>query len=960
MQDYTSRNIGGSNKKLPTRTKLGLSLVICSVLVLLFTAVNFLPFIRSFLLGTFGLSIYPILLVLAGFGCMLLFAKKRYVFPPKYTASIIGLFLVLLCILQLSLTNVADYSFADYITNTYNSKSSPSGVIIGTIVYGLSSIFNIIGAYIVFAIVALVLVACVIDQFIKVKDYQSLNSRTMSFPLTETPSSRVKTPVSTVAEEKSPEPMPNIVEKEKLVTEPSPKTQALTLNAKLEALQKARDEKIANDPLNIAARYSKSKGADQGNDEMARKIFGDEFINSVRNSSRSNKSSNSLKQTSSATLSELMNYNKNNNLSTSDLFTSSNNRPKPFFHEENNELKSKDFGTSSINSQATKPVFNYSDTQDTVYDVNNIGYYSKPTEEHQDTKLTATPIPITPYKDIPQDGHLTSNNKISDDLDLADVIMPNKEEDQFNVPPINSVNLNVNKPSQHKEQLQMQQTMPTPNKVTKYTKPSPYVRPPMDLLTTKSVKLASDTEDYQKKAEILEASLESFRIPAKVVAITHGPAVTRYEIQMPAGISVNKITNHANDIAMNLSANGDVRIEAPIPGKNLVGIEVPNEQIATIGLRDVLDTPEFHENKAPLTFALGKDIAGAIKVCDLASMPHLLVAGSSGSGKSVCLNVLLISLLYKLGPEDLKLILIDPKRVEFTSYNGLPQLLTPTAINQPKQALNALDWAIMEMDNRYSLFQKMRVRDFKEYNSLEVVYKGKEPKLPRIVIVIDELADLMMLAKKDLEDKIMRLAQLARAAGIHLIIATQRPSVDVITGTIKANLPSRIAFAVTNFADSKTILDQGGADKLLGKGDMLYAPQNLPEPVRIQCPFVSNTEVINIVEFIKSHNESQFDDELTKQILSGKQQNNSGGIGDNDDGANEFDPLLPAALKDFMIAKTGSISAIQRRHSIGFNRAARIVDQMEKAGFISPADGTNKNRTVLITEEQYNELFGND
>ena len=839
---------------------------------------------------------------------------------PVYVVIIISLFVVILGYLQLAFTNIVDYTFGDYISEVYNSKSSPAGILVGMLVYGLALILNNIGAYIVLSIFGVILIAMIIDQQIKMQDYHQLNSRMMSYKLTET-STRVKTPINVVADS-------NVENVDTVVAE-----QALTLNARLEALKKEREERIMNDPLNIANKYNAKQSNDIGNDELAKKIFGEDFINSVK---RTSKNANVNLASNDKTINDLMQHNREVRTEPNNIFVNANNRPKQFLHEN-------DMNYSGMKFDEPKDVMSSSN----LGQMNNNKWYDD--EDDMPQRPAERPIPITPNRPMPN-YQFAQNN------------MQQTHNTMGYGAEINSVPLNRQKNNNSQEQMEMQQLKPTPNRVTPYTKPSPYIKPPVELLTTKSMKLSDEGEDYQIKANMLEATLDSFRIPAKVVAITHGPAVTRYELQMPAGIPVNKIRSHADDIAMNLSSNGGIRIEAPIPGKNLVGIEVPNQKVATIGLRDVIDSPEFHSCKDPLVFALGKNISGEIKVCDLASMPHLLVAGSSGSGKSVCLNVLLLSLLYKMGPEDLKLILIDPKRVEFTSYNGIPHLLTPTAINQPKQALNALDWAVMEMDNRYSLFQRMRVRDFKEYNSLESVYKGREPKLPRIVVIIDELADLMMLAKKEIEDKIMRLAQLARAAGIHLVIATQRPSVDVITGTIKANLPSRIAFAVTNFADSKTILDQGGADKLLGRGDMLYAPQNLPEPVRIQCPFVTNSEVINIVEYIKNKNPAYFDEELTKKILSGAKQSNGTQDNSGDDGEEgiEFDPLLPMVLKEFIMAKTGSISSIQRRHSVGFNRAARIMDQMEQAGFVSPSDGSSKNRTILITLDQYEERFGSD
>ena len=524
---------------------------------------------------------------------------------------------------------------------------------------------------------------------------------------------------------------------------------------------------------------------------------------------------------------------------------------------------------------------------------------------------------------------------------------------------------------------------------------SSYVRPLLSFLTTTSAKRNGNKKVLKHQALVLERTLESFKIPAKVVAIVRGPAVTRFEVQIAAGVSVKKVTQHVDDLSMMLQSSSGVRVEAPIPGKNLVGVEVPNEKVATVGLRDILVSPEYQCARAPLTVALGKDIVGGIHVCDIASMPHLLVAGATGSGKSVCLNIILVSLLYRLGPEDLKLILIDPKRVEFSSFNGIPHLLTKEAIWQPEQALNAFDWAIAEMESRLDTFQRLHVKELKEYNALGSVQSGTNPKLPRIVIVVDELADLMMMGKKDLEGKIARIAQLARAVGIHLILATQRPSVNVITGIIKANLPSRIAFAVNSATDSTTIINQGGAEKLLGKGDSLYFPQNLPEPVRIQCPFITNAEVLRIVRFIKERNpRDEKDDIVAKAILSGGQNDtagdsapaptsnvisinkellpsqnenvvDSGNLNIESEGSVNaapsssvvnFDPLLPEALLDFIHTGTASITALQRKYGLGYIKAARIVDQMEQAGFISAPDASHKRR-VLIDEDKYNEIF---
>ena len=472
--------------------------------------------------------------------------------------------------------------------------------------------------------------------------------------------------------------------------------------------------------------------------------------------------------------------------------------------------------------------------------------------------------------------------------------------------------------------------------------------------------LSELNEDVMQKRTQLEESLEQFGIPAKVVNAVVGPAVTRYEIEMPAGVSVKKILSHTEDIAYNLAANGDIRIEAPIPGKSAVGIEVPNEKIATVGIRDMIVSPEFQNSKNPLTFVLGKDITGSVKLCNLAKMPHLLVAGSTGSGKSVCLNAVILSLIYKTSPDDVRLILIDPKQVEFSIYNGLPHLLVPNVITESDKALNSLTWAVDEMERRYTMFRNSRTKDIGEYNSSSDVLEGKVDKMPYIVIIIDEVADLFMTSKKEVEEKIARLAQKSRAAGIHLILATQRPSVDVITGTMKNNFPSRISFKLMSFADSKTILDQAGAEKLLGRGDMLYKPNDAPEPRRIQGCFVTTQEVGNIVDFVKEKNsEYDFDASVEDFIQNPQKQDVFSQNNGETSGEGGTDPLLPQAVKCVIENGQASISMLQRRLVIGYPRAARIVDQMQEKGFISPADGS-KPRAVLITMEEYEELYGDD
>ncbi|NLM34945.1 MAG: DNA translocase FtsK [Clostridiales bacterium] len=467
-----------------------------------------------------------------------------------------------------------------------------------------------------------------------------------------------------------------------------------------------------------------------------------------------------------------------------------------------------------------------------------------------------------------------------------------------------------------------------------------YNFPPLDLLNVNNISNMNkdDKKDLLNSAAKLEDTLNSFGVDAKVIQVTKGPSVTRYELQPHSGVKVSKIVNLADDIALSLAAKG-VRIEAPIPGKAAVGIEVPNKELIPVYLREVLDSEEFTNSKKKIAFALGKDISGNCVVSDLSKMPHLLIAGATGSGKSVCINTLIISILYKYSPENVKLLMVDPKVVELNVYNGIPHLLIPV-VTEPKKAAGALNWAVNEMTRRYKLFADNGVRNVEGYN--ELLEKGKvTEKLPAIVIIVDELADLMMVCPSDVEDYIGRLAQMARAAGMHLVIATQRPSVDVITGVIKANIPSRISFAVSSQIDSRTILDCSGAEKLLGKGDMLFYPVGEAKPIRIQGAFISEEEVERVVSFIKSQGaESDYKEEIINHI-------NSENTTDE-----EYDELLDEAIRVVVESGQASTSLLQRRLRVGYNRAARLMEQLENKGIISSRDGS-KARQILIDRQEY-------
>lgn len=472
-----------------------------------------------------------------------------------------------------------------------------------------------------------------------------------------------------------------------------------------------------------------------------------------------------------------------------------------------------------------------------------------------------------------------------------------------------------------------------------------YLFPTMDLLNVNSkLKLKNeDKKDLIENANKLEETLSNFGVEAKVVQVTKGPSVTRFELQPSPGVKVSKIVNLQDDIALGLAANG-VRMEAPIPGKAAIGIEVPNKKQSPVFLREVLDSKEFTNTNKNLAFALGKDITGKCIVGDLSKMPHMLIAGATGSGKSVCINSLIISLLYKYSPDQVKLLMVDPKVVELSVYNGIPHLLIPV-VTDPKKAAGALNWAVNEMNKRYNLFSQMKVKNIESYNNL--FDKGEiQEKLPYIVVIVDELADLMMACPNDVEDYICRLAQMARAAGMHLIIATQRPSVDVITGVIKANIPSRVSFAVSSGTDSRTILDQVGAEKLLGRGDMLYYPIGENKPVRVQGAFISEEEVENVVDFIKQSDE---DVDYSEDILN--HINNE--VSTESIVTNEGDELLEEAMKIVVEYQQASTSFIQRKLRVGFNRASRIMDELEERGVISEKDGSKPRQVLIEKEDMY-------
>ncbi|MBE6671029.1 MAG: DNA translocase FtsK [Ruminococcaceae bacterium] len=546
-------------------------------------------------------------------------------------------------------------------------------------------------------------------------------------------------------------------------------------------------------------------------------------------------------------------------------------------------------------------------------------------------------------------------NKTDKDVNLNGIFNSSSEEDipssavDGSVPDAKEIELMVERKQLKEEKTEAAIKEPQPVKE--------YVFPPLSLLNQENnVKNEDVSEEMRSTAIKLVETLRSFKVKTRIIDVSRGPSITRYELAPEEGVRVRTIANLVDDISLSLATSG-VRIEAPIPGKAAVGIEVPNKNVSTVYLKELIDTQQFRSAKSRVTVALGMDVAGTPIYVDIAKMPHMLIAGATGMGKSVCINAMIVSLLYKATPDEVKLILIDPKKVELSIYNGLPHLLVPV-VTDPKKAAGSLHWAVTEMDRRFELIEEVGVRDIASYNRITKDDPEKEF-LPQIVIVIDELADLMMTAPKEVEDSICRLAQKARAAGMHLVIGTQRPSVDVVTGLIKANVPSRIAFTMASQVDSRTIIDIAGAEKLIGRGDMLYAPVGFSKPARVQGSFVSESEIEKIIDFIKTTSGvSSYDSFVIESIEKEAAkcgEGRGGHSGDEDDGEEGGDPLFRAAVELAIESGKISTSLLQRRLSIGYGRAAKLIDKMEQKGIVSAPEG-QKPRSVLISRQDYMEM----
>lgn len=976
-----SINVDKTNKKskYPKNKVLGIVLMSVSAFLLLFTTTNFLYFIKSFFLGTFGIICYPVFAFMFLFG-VAYFSGRKFVMSKKYVIYLLSAFLCIMAIFHIMFTRGLDNSnFGKYLADCYLAKYTPGGLILGLFTFPVTSLLNHVAGYVLYAIILSIIIALIVDYLYAYKQFNKLNEFNATYK--ESEDDETINNVSSENEEIFKPIMPEVTVTEPLAkedpivqTDPQPKE----LSAK--EIARHRLNLDAEKPVYEEKREKRSLYEKSTEDNfMGRGVTESENrppkISDEKKSDGKENLRNFLKNT----------YGYSTSPSSKEIINNSN-FPKVFGPKvESQPIQPKIEPTIQTNfEQKSSPIITNT-TQpnkretfnnfETKFETKTFNFEPKFEEKEQtfvnldgDLDLSAPKglSPLNPKSLGVDDGYSDTKVEITPikpkfvELDPAAAIaQENNIEDSLH----QTIELNAPKPDNGIDISYVQQLIKgtekqKPKATRRYSKPSNYVRPPIDLLTVKSVDPAEHSQEETERATALENVLAQFKIDAKVVAIRRGASVTRFELQIPLGTPVNRIAQYTNDIAMVLKSKGEVRIEAPIRGKNAVGVEIPNDSIDTVGLKDIIESHNFINSTSPLTFGLGKDVDGKVFTCNLQKMPHLLVAGTTGSGKSVCLNAMITSILFKSSPEDVKFILIDPKKVEFSCYNYLPHMLVPTAITEPKKALNAFDWLIQEMENRFLMFQEDSVKNIEEYNDQDKVHNGEVSKLPYIVLIVDEFADLQnsVSKKSDLEDRIKKLAAKSRAAGIHIVIATQRPSVDVITGVIKNNLPSKIAFAVGTSQDSRTILGMGGAEKLLGRGDMLYAPNNA-EPTRVQCAFITTQEVNNICEFVRTNNSADFDESISESL--DKEEDSTG---DMDSGANvgsTFDPLMKEAVRFFIETQKASSSSLQRKFAIGFNRAARITDEMYKAKFIGPSEGS-KPGAVYITKEQFSEIFGEE
>lgn len=950
----SKKNKNNENKNI--KIILGWILLSISTFVFLFSITKLLPFLQYFFLGCFGIFVYP--LCLLGFIVSLaLLNNKKYVMPKKYAIFLSLSLLLFLSIIQLIILGSANnLSYGSYVGLNYTKQFTAGGMFIGFIPSTLAYLMGPIATYILLSIGFLTCLAFFIEAVISLRK-----------------TAQEQEPIKLQIKEENQE-VENIkinpFKKEKL----QEKKEEVNVMFDGNVEQEEKKELSAREKLGLVGGYKQQISQPyipkeinlppeaEIKDKIPENMTVREYLLSpptvdmekfrqqlARQTKRLNDYNNNLNSLNVNEIQENIEEVKEEEIISPDIninfnydanqYDKGGNLPEIQPEQLTNEAE--DIIRAVVMEEKREREEDLQEIQEDNKETFNEKEYIDLDDIEEEVEQPQ-PTPDLSRDRLGRDRDCSNN--LSRDRDFSrDKLLSREEPKDLN---LNRRENPLTEMDRRKNLVEIEEKKP--EKIIPYK----YNRPSFELLTTVSDDPASFNADMPLKRVALENALENFGVPAKVTNVVVGPTVTRYEIEMPEGISVKKILSLDADIAYALSANGQIRIEAPIPGRSMVGIEVPNTKVAKVSIKDVLQSKEFTLSPSPLTFALGKDITGNVKVCNLQKMPHLLIAGTTGSGKSVCLNSIITSFIYKSSPEEVKFIMIDPKQVELSMYEGLPHMVIPRVLTDPEKAVNALQWAVDEMERRFKLLAEEQARNIGEYNQSQNVLQNKVKKMPYIVIIFDEFADFMAIAKNEIEDKIKRLAGKARAAGIHLILATQRPSADVVTGVLKSNLPSRIAFKVRDRVNSEVILGATGAEKLLGYGDMLYSPSD-SAPSRIQGCLIETQETKDVVKYVVDNNEEIFNEEAFNAIMNPNKPNNNGGS-DNKDGV---DPLLPQALKICIDNGVASTTMVQRKLAIGYPRAARIVDQMQERGYISGADGA-KQRTVYITIEEYYSIFG--
>lgn len=936
-------------KKVAGWTILGIS-----TFMFLFSATHLLPFLNRFLLGILGVFIFP-LSVLGIFISLALLNNKKYVMPKKYTFFLaLSLFFTLSIIQLIIIGTPAGKTYSQYVGLNYSKKYTAGGMIIGFIPSSLCYLMGEVATYILLSVGLAGSVALFVEAVLSLRK-TAKEQRPIKISIKENPAKEVKNKRKEL----------KILENKEIPID-------VMLNGNL---KKEQDEELsAREKLGLLGANKNIHQSSYKPEEIKLPDVEDEDKNKLPNGMTMREflltpptvDLDKFRAQSARVRNNnfnMMNSGVNRN-EVEDVTEQLKNQENMIDEQNVND----DYQPTKVNLTDVNPDEITNEAEDIIRSVVEQEQLERDEEksfesnfldeiEPNDEPQKSENKEFIDFSDIDDDkpkqeelkdrGFILRENRNADE----NLLRENRNADENIIKEPRFTREGAIKPHEPDELDRRRSFVSVSEKKEEVIKPYKYKKPSLELIKTTSDDLSIFNDEIPKKRVALENALESFGIPAKVQNVVIGPTVTRYEIQMPEGISVKRVLTLDADIAYALSAKG-IRIEAPVPGRSVVGVEVPNSKIAKVSIKDILASKEFNLSPSPLTFALGKDITNGVKVCNLQKMPHLLVAGTTGSGKSVCLNSIIVSILYKAAPDEVKFIMIDPKQVELSMYEGLPHLIVPRVITDPTKAVNALQWAVDEMERRFNLIRDERVRNIDEYNKIEKVLTYKVKKMPYIVIIFDEFADFMAVAKNEIEDKIRRLAGKARAAGIHLILATQRPSTDVVTGTLKANLPSRIAFKVAGRVDSEVILGATGAEKLLGYGDMLYKPTD-SNMLRIQGCFIDTPETKDIVNYIIQNNEEMFDEEAVNAI-NNVNKNTNGGGGDANSGT---DPLLPRALKICIDNGVASTTMVQRKLAIGYPRAAKIIDQMEERGFISSAEGS-KQRSVYITIEEFYSIFG--